>query len=235
MLVRSSFLAVMCSPIRVQAIRKKCDAVADDFALQLVDVLSSQMDPDVVCSVAGLCNSVEIDRLLAIEAMTTTTIVTKPAGMSCGQCNKISGIISQKFNKMDRDQVLEQMLMACRGMSSYSDGCSAIVLSYFNDIYRHLKSNLNAENLCHMSGTCSFRFHQHDDDNDKDVQVVVDSQIGVIDHSKGDDIPCDLCKQLVVHLRYGRLAGITKLFRFFLPFKKCMKVFRFSCGFFLVQ
>lgn len=208
-------MAVFCAPIRVKTIHKKCVAVADDFALQLVDVLSSQMDPEVVCSVAGLCNNAEIDRLLAIEAMTSTAMVTKPAGLSCGQCNKISGIISQKFNKMDRDQVLEQMLMACRGLSSYSDGCSAIVLSYFNDIYRHLKGNLNAESLCHMSGTCSFRFHQHDEDDDKDVEVVVDSQIGVIDHTKGDDIPCDLCKQLVVHLRYGRLAQMRKFVRFF--------------------
>lgn len=185
----------MCLPIRVKSIRKKCNDVADDFALQLVDILSSQMDPEIVCSVAGLCNSAEIDRQLAMAV-----IDTKPSGLSCGQCNKISNIISQKFHNTDRDKVLEQMMMACRGLSSYSDGCSAIVLAYFNNIYNHLNSNLNAENLCHMTGTCSFQFHQHDEDDDI-VQVVAGSEIGVIDH-KGDDIPCDLCKQLVVHLRY---------------------------------
>lgn len=123
---------------------------------------------------------------------------------------------------MDRDQVLERMLMACRGLSSYTDGCSAIVLSYFNDIYKHLKRNLNAENLCHMTGTCSFQFHQHDDDDETDVQVIADSQIGFIHHSKGDDIPCDLCKQLIVHLRYesylvspGNKSLLQKKFGFF--------------------
>lgn len=187
----TSPITAMCLPIRIKTIRKKCDDVADDFALQLVDVLSSQMDPEIVCSVAGLCNNAEIDRLLALGD-------DKPADLTCGQCNKISTIISKKFHNTDRDKVLEQMLVACRGLSSYSDGCSAIVLSYFNNIYNHLSSNLNAENLCHMTGTCSAQFHQHDED--KDVEVVADSEIGVIDH-KGDDIPCDLCKQMVLHLR----------------------------------
>lgn len=188
----------MCLPIRIKSIRKKCDLVADDFALQLVDILSSQMDPEIVCSVAGLCNNDQIDRLLAKAATAAKQPDVETTELTCGQCNKISTIISKKFHNTDRDKVLEQMLMACRGLSSYSDGCSAIVLSYFNTIYNHLNSNLNAENVCHMTGACAFQFHQHEED--KDVEVVADSEIGVIDHV-GDDIPCDLCKQLVLHLR----------------------------------
>lgn len=189
----------MCLPIRVKKIREECNKVADDFALQLVDVLSSQMDPDIVCSVAGLCNNAEFDRLLELDAAKPAVVPVKSAALSCSQCNKISKIITRKFRNTDRDQVLEQMLLACRGLSSFSDGCSAYVLSYFNDIYNHLTTNLNAENICHLTGTCSFRFHEHEED--KNVEVVVDSEIGFINR-KGDDVPCDLCKQLVVHLRY---------------------------------
>lgn len=190
----------MCYPIKkVKKVYKQCTNVADDFALQLVDILSSQMDPNIVCSAAGLCNNAEIRRLMALEAAKPAVAPVKSAGLSCSQCNKVSKIITRKFRNTDRDQVLEQMLLACRGLSSFTDGCSAYVLSYFNDIYNHLTTNLNAENICHLSGTCSSRFHEHEED--KNVEVVADSEIGVINR-KGDDIPCDLCKQLVVHLRY---------------------------------
>lgn len=43
---------------------KECIKLADDFVPELVETLSSEMNPDQVCSVAGLCNNARIDRLL---------------------------------------------------------------------------------------------------------------------------------------------------------------------------
>lgn len=186
-----------CEFIRIKKIRQECDKVADDLVPELVEALSSQMNPQVVCSVSGLCNSALIDDELAKHA-NEIVVQKKPAsGLTCGQCNTISNIISTKFANTNRDKVLENMLSVCGEMSSLSDGCSAIVLSYFNDVYAHLKDNLNAENICHMAGVCADQFHQHEED---EIEIIADSRIGFIKH-EGDDIPCDLCKQLIVHLR----------------------------------
>lgn len=185
-----------CAFIRIKKIRQECDKVADDLVPELVEALSSQMNPQVVCSVSGLCNNVAIDKELAKHP--NEIIVQKRAsGLTCNQCNTISKIISTKFANSDRDQVLENMLSVCGQMSSLSDGCSAIVLAYFNEVYDHLKSNLNAENICHMAGVCVAQYHQHEEE---EFEVFEDSRIGSIQHD-GDDIPCDLCKQLIVHLR----------------------------------
>lgn len=185
-----------CEFIRIKSVRKQCDKLADDLVPELVEALSSQMNPQVVCTVSGLCNNAKIDKELRKYA--NEVAVKKPSsGLTCNQCNTISGIISTKFANTNRDQVLENMLSVCGQMSSLSDGCSAIVLAYFNDVYDHLKDNLNAENICHMAGVCVDQFHQHEEDH---IEITADSQIGFVERVN-DDIPCDLCKQLIVHLR----------------------------------
>lgn len=189
-----------CALIRVKKVRAECDKLADAYEAELVEMLTSQMDPQLVCSVAGLCNSAKIDAELAKTPNAVAAAVskdeTKPNNLSCKQCGKVSDLITKKFSQTSRDQFLENLLGFCGRMSSFSDGCSAIVLSYFNDIYAHFKENLNSENICHMAGVCSAQFHQHEEN----IEVVPYSQIGYVDDA-GDDIPCDLCKQLILHLR----------------------------------
>lgn len=194
-----------CDLIRVKAIRKECDKVADDFVPELIEALSSQMNPQVVCSVAGLCNNADIDDMLQDAADKGLTVIapSKSASkkLSCAQCGQVSTLITDKFAGKSRDEVLENMLMLCRPLGTFTDACSAIVLTYFNDIYAHMKENLTPDNICHMSGTCAFKYHQHEDTIE--VEVIPDSEIGFNKAVTGvnDDIPCDLCKQLVEHLR----------------------------------
>lgn len=53
-----------CALIYIKPIVKECDKLVDQFIPELVETLASQMNPSVVCSVAGLCNSAHIDKLL---------------------------------------------------------------------------------------------------------------------------------------------------------------------------
>lgn len=53
-----------CKLIHIKPIVKECIKLADEFVPDLVETLASQMDPSVVCTVAGLCNSAHIDKLL---------------------------------------------------------------------------------------------------------------------------------------------------------------------------
>ena len=38
--------------------------LSDEFVVELVETLSSEMNPDTVCTVAGLCNNQRIDDML---------------------------------------------------------------------------------------------------------------------------------------------------------------------------
>lgn len=159
-----------------------------------------------VCSIAGLCNNAAIDKMLedlSTESLKVSTdeavVAEKPKkDLTCDQCYNIGSQITKKFQNADRDDILENMLRICGRFSSLSDGCANIVLTYFNDIYDHFSTNLNADNLCHMSGVCAGRYHQHEE-KEVELEIRPKSNVGFINVK--DDIPCELCEQLVRHLK----------------------------------
>lgn len=161
--------------------------------------------PQVVCSTAGLCNNAKIDKLLEeFEAQKTTN------QLSCSECSTIGDVISNKFHTSSRDQVLDGFLGACGQLSSFSDACSSLVLSNFNDLYKQLSQSLSADSICHMSGVCSAKFHQHDDASP--VEIDTKSNVGFVRNKPiDDDIPCELCEQLIKHLRDILVANTTEL------------------------
>lgn len=160
-----------------------------------------------MCSTAGLCNNVAIDKMLEeYEAQKAA----QSNQLSCSQCNNIGNVISHKFHTSSRDQVLDGFLGACGRLSSFSDACSSIVLSYFNEMYHALSKSLDADTICHMSGVCSSKFHQHEDKSA--IQIETLSNVGFLKNKQaGDDIPCELCEQLIKHLRDILVANTTEL------------------------
>uniref|UniRef100_A0A182QQD3 Saposin n=1 Tax=Anopheles farauti TaxID=69004 RepID=A0A182QQD3_9DIPT len=210
-----------CNLIPVKVVKKECRKLADDFIPELVEALASQMNPNVVCSVAGLCNNAEIDRLLAeLPAKRPEQEEREPERseddvddgvFSCDECNAVASVIERRFRGADRDAVLEGFLRACGQMSSYSDACSSLVLTYFGEMYEHLDRHLQADAVCHLSGVCSARFHQHEADEPEAIEVRPMGGVGVLPVAAGDDVPCKLCEQLVDHLRDVLIANTTEL------------------------
>nr|CAD7594837.1 unnamed protein product [Timema genevievae] len=199
-----------CKLIPLKVVSKECCDLADEFIPELVETLASQMNPSVVCSVAGLCNSARIDKMLAKSKSKPVSAVPwkKIIGPSqeCSDCNTVMTELGKRFHAASRDDILGKMLEACGKLSSLSDGCSAIVITYFNDIYAHLDTNLEPEGFCHISGVCSDKFHEHR----KVVEVTHKSTVGFVPQLK-EDIPCELCEQLVVHLKNILVANTTEL------------------------
>uniref|UniRef100_A0AAG5DVS2 Saposin n=1 Tax=Anopheles atroparvus TaxID=41427 RepID=A0AAG5DVS2_ANOAO len=217
-----------CNLIPVKVVKKECRKLADDFIPELVEALASQMNPNVVCSVAGLCNNAEIDRLLAAQPATKRPTVeaaedseddeqgaeqgaADDGEFTCAECGSIAGHIVSRFRATDRDRVLEGFLRVCGQMSSYSDGCASLVLTNFGELYGHLSRHLSADAVCHLSGVCAGRFHQHDE-GQQQIEVRPMGGVGVLPVVLGgDDVPCKLCEQLVDHLRDVLIANTTEL------------------------
>ncbi|XP_046741352.1 prosaposin isoform X2 [Diprion similis] len=209
-----------CALMRIKIIVKECDQLVDQFIPELVETLASQMDPSVVCSVSGLCNSARIDNLLREyeEKMTEDDEIVPKSLFNdelepdeCSKCYHIATHLEHKLEDMSRDQILENMLTACGQFSSFSDACSSIVLTHFETIYERLSTEFKAENICHLSGQCSSRFHNHEEIDGEIIEVEVRplSSVGMVDVS--DELPCKLCEQLVAHLRDLLVANTTEL------------------------
>lgn len=71
-----------------------------------------------------------------------------------------------------------------------------------------MSKNLEADKICHMTGVCSAKFHQHKPAQVDDVEIETKSNVGFVKPS--DDLPCELCEQLVKHLRDILVANTTE-------------------------
>lgn len=154
----------------------------------------------VVCSTAGLCNNAAIDKLLEEHEAQKS--------FNCEKCNNIGSVISQKFHTSSRDQVLDGFLAACGRLSSFSDACMSLVLTNFNEMYMEMSKNLETDKICHMSGVCSAKFHQHKPAQVNEIEIKTKSNVGFV--KPLDDMPCELCEQLVKHLRDILVANTTE-------------------------
>lgn len=57
--------------------------------------------------------------------------------------------------------ILFVILQACGRIGSFSDGCSAIIITHFTEIYNFLRKNFKSGDVCHVAGVCSGTFHKH--------------------------------------------------------------------------
>lgn len=98
-----------CALIHIKPIVVECDKIADDYIPDLIETLASEMNPQVVCSVAGLCNNEIVDRWLKEQPNTDTTVGPVKRDI-CQDCHTVVGLAEEKFSKLTRDEVLESLL-----------------------------------------------------------------------------------------------------------------------------
>ncbi|XP_076250352.1 prosaposin [Rhynchophorus ferrugineus] len=195
-----------CALLRLKPIVIECDKIADNYIPDLIETLASEMNPAAVCSVAGLCNNPRVHQLLteAGEDLQGLT-VSENTRNRCENCNTVMDIVVKKFNDLTQIEFMNDLLEFCGKFSSYSDACTNIVIKHFPDIYSFLKAKLNSNDVCLLSGECYTNFHKHE------VEITPMSKIGYVHPEGKDDLPCDLCKQLVTHLREVLIANTTEM------------------------
>lgn len=185
-----------CQLIPIKAVAKECMKLADDFVPELVETLASQMNPQAVCSVAGLCNNAKIDRLL--EDFNTQLQLR----VECNNCQRTVGGLRKKFDSASDENFLVGLLQVCGKMNHLSDSCSMLVFKYYENIVAALRKDLTPQSLCHVSGQCAHKYHSHN---------YYTFPIDFTDYKDSDDVPCELCQQLVTHLRDVIVANTTEV------------------------
>ncbi|KAG5672672.1 hypothetical protein PVAND_002783 [Polypedilum vanderplanki] len=183
--------------------RTKCRQIISNNVMEILKLLDSRMNPDAICSAIHFCNNREFTKIFekAFELESQQKLQQKPRQkllpFTCGQCNHIGSVLGEKLANANHDDMLEGVLKVCGQMSSFSDACSNLVFKNFNDIYQQLPKLITKEKLCHSS--CSQHYQNHE---------------GIVDISPAFDnpnIPCELCEQLMLHLREVLIANTTEI------------------------
>jgi saposin len=189
-----------CALCPVENARVKCKKIISDNVNEILKMLESKMDPDAICSATHFCNNRELTEIFKNAQQYQPAEKPQSSHLlpfTCGQCNHIAQIIERKFADSSNDEILESLLKMCGKMSSYSDSCSSIIFKNFNDINKQLPKLITKKKMCRAS--CSQHYENHE---------------GIVDISPAFDdpnIPCELCEQLMLHLREVLIANTTEV------------------------
>jgi len=130
-----------CKLIPIKVIRKECYSLTDKYIPQLVETISSELNPDSVCSVTGLCNSDRIDDMLGDIHLKNGTCTTCQDQMSPAQRTLVS---------MSDADLEDKLVGLCRYTDSYSDACIYTVMSDLPTLRAMLQS-LVSPDVCTKS------------------------------------------------------------------------------------
>lgn len=176
-----------CNLIPIRPVAKECDTLVDEFIPELVEVLSSEMNPQVVCQTAGLCNSPRVDKLLEERRSQA-----EPAD-SCDTCRQKTETLKRHVAAGGQQQLLDSLLPLCRDLGSYSDACATDLATNIGAIYEGLQG-LEPTGVCMLGNVCPGLF------GEEPTQLQL----------TGPAVDCDLCIHIVKHWRDILVANTTK-------------------------
>merc|ERR1719481_574628 len=165
-----------CDLIPIKIIAKECKAISDEFIPELVETLASEMNPDQVCTVSGLCNSARIDKLIEQQKN------KMQFGGDCNICREGAKEVKRRLSSMTPEDVSEKLNELCGYMGSFSTACMQTVQEQSTEIYQMLSNNFSEE-ICDLNGLCSQAFEK----------------VPATPLREGEDIECEFCEKVIQH------------------------------------
>jgi len=167
-----------CDLIPLKLIAKECRTLADQFVPELVETLASEMNPDTVCTVSGLCNSARIDTMLEkYYSQHDGTPV-------CEKCQGQMKQVQYQLNKIPDYKLESKLLELCGYLGSYSDACRYTVTTELKSISSLLKEIITTS-LCDVEGICAA--------GPPGLPITSNSL------QPSEDLQCEFCEKVVKH------------------------------------
>ncbi|XP_054918958.2 uncharacterized protein Sap-r [Dermacentor andersoni] len=203
-----------CALIPIEFVSKLCKDMVDNFIPDLIDILVSRLDPDQVCTIAGLCNPDFVTRKLqnllehkvfmaSMQSRLFLPLSKEGASASsakkeatCAECKTAMKHSRELFKKLPLAGVKSAALKACQGRLGTADPeCSTLVNVFLPSVFKYLQS-LNPEEFCAYVDRCK-------------APSPPKLSIPPITAAK-DNLTCDFCKQLVEHVRQILASNTTE-------------------------
>ncbi|KAF6207702.1 hypothetical protein GE061_016150 [Apolygus lucorum] len=190
-----------CMVIPEKHLKKDCDKLMDDFGSYIVDTLASQMNPSVVCSVAGLCYNDKFKNVKVVRQL------------DCESCHGLMKRIEGNIETASTGDLQDTLKNICGSLSSFSEICVSLLAEHMESVDALVRNNVRAEPICNLAGVCAEKFHSHSDRINLPRVSVSRDAMDVQVFSKTpvtDDLSCEFCEQLVKHLRDILIANTTE-------------------------
>ncbi|XP_064458348.1 uncharacterized protein LOC135368770 [Ornithodoros turicata] len=195
-----------CKLIPIKVFADMCIRMVDEFIPDLIDMLVSRMDPDQVCTIAGLCNpnffrQLRMQQNLIFSAFQSRIFLpplTSTAPRRTEECSRCMNTLQPAkaiIRLLPEAQVELLALKMCQ--DHHKDNlteCPLIVKKYFSPVYDYFYETA-ANQTCVDIRRCP-------------PSETLKTNVPLV---KGDDdLTCDFCKQLVGSLRNFLEANTTQ-------------------------
>lgn len=181
-----------CKLIPITLIADGCIKLVDQFIPDLVEMLASRMDPNMVCTVAGLCNMAHLPmeehfhNLLKFAAINVNTD-------RCDQCTTIMTEVKAFVSPMSEADFKQLVVKLCEE-EILAPLCTTVVDAYGTQLYQFIV-NSDPKTVCTSAGVCL------------SVNEVV--KVPLVHKKVGDDLVCQFCTNVLQHIKDEITANTT--------------------------
>ncbi|XP_054708143.1 uncharacterized protein LOC129217826 isoform X2 [Uloborus diversus] len=170
-----------CKLLPIKLVADACIKVVDEIIPELVEMLASRMDPNMVCTVSGMCNPVHLpveNHILKYFKM----IWNKHKDNQCTECTTMITDVQVFLKNTPQADVKTDIEKLCdEKIPKYL--CNLLVNDYFPEIYSYLVTS-TPQQLCSIAGVCP----QKCEPNEHTPTLK-------------DDLTCEFCEHVLQHIK----------------------------------
>lgn len=182
-----------CKLLPVKLISDACIKLVDEFIPDLVEMLVSRMDPNMVCTVAGLCNMAHLpiqehfQNLLKLAALNVNAD-------KCDECTTIMTQVKVFVSQMSESDFQQTIIKLCEE-KMIGPVCTTLIDAYASTIYQFILTS-DPKTVCTQADVCP--------SINKIIKVPL-----VRNKNVGDDLVCQFCTNVLEHIKEMIIANTT--------------------------
>jgi len=147
-----------CSVIPDQSIASECQDMVNQYLAEVISIVESELDPQMVCSLLGLCSGLE-DKVRHAQLLRAKPISLdgKLGGDICVDCKQLVTDLKAQFTSATTEKEVEDLLkqQLCSQLGPLADECNQLVEAYVPQIFDMLATQLDPDMLCQALGLCN--------------------------------------------------------------------------------
>lgn len=160
-----NFLTNVCQMIPTKSIADECQTIVQTYVPEIIELVTSEVDPKVICTLIKLCNSLE-DKVShphlpvsevkpqQITKFSPLPIQSEPICTDCQKFfNDIKNLVLANATEQEIETLIDQTL--CSYLGSYETMCKDLVKQYLPEIMQLLSSEFDPKMVCQSLGFCT--------------------------------------------------------------------------------
>lgn len=156
------YLDSACTVIPDKSLASECKTMVDNYLPEVLDLISSELDPKTVCSVMRLCPGFKdlVQHIQQDAPLLFMPHIYVPQGKAepiCTDCKKFMQDIKTMATSQASEKQIETMIeqQLCSQLGSFASECNQLVEMYVPEIMQLLTAEFDPNQICQMMQFCN--------------------------------------------------------------------------------